>query len=145
MNDGLNPVAYGGLNAAGEVDLSVESGQQLNCLQPSIVFNNRTSVAHKLVSEVLEGVTKFLEAASGFGRDPASNHGSPMAGRSFRQKREMTFLQGPPYIFHGRRILGFWGMYVFDPTQLQLGFCVGCGVPICLQEKRRGFGFQSIM
>jgi hypothetical protein len=81
LNEGLNPVAHRGLNAAGEVDLPIERGQQLYCLQSSIVFNDRASVADEFVGEILEGVTELLEAASGLGGDAASNHGAVMASR----------------------------------------------------------------
>ena len=92
LNEGLNPVAHGGLNATGKIDLAVERGQQLNGLQPSIVFSDHASVAHKYISQVLQGVTELFETAARLGGDPASNHGAPLISRGFGQEREMTVL-----------------------------------------------------
>ncbi len=100
---GLNPVADCRLNNAGEVDLAVKRGQELNRLQPSIVFNDRASVAHKFVGQVLKRVSKLLETAAGLGSDPASDHGLPLTRRSIRQEREMTVLHCQPFIFHDRK------------------------------------------
>lgn len=117
FHEGLNPVAHGGLNATGEVYLAVERGQQLNGLQPPVVFNDRASVVHKFVSQILEGVTKLLETASGLGGDPPPHDGPPPASRSLHQKRKMTFLHRQPSIFHDKKILAVWRLYVFDRTQ----------------------------
>jgi hypothetical protein len=118
LNKGLKPVAHGGLNATGKIDLAVERGQELNGLQPSRVFNDRASVVHKFVSQVLKRVTKLLETVSGLGGDPASNHGAPLNRRSFRQEREMTVLHRRPSIFQDGKILTVYAVYVFDITQL---------------------------
>jgi hypothetical protein len=117
LKAGLDPIEHGGPNGTGEVDLAIERGQELNCQQPPIVFNDLASVAHKFVSQVLKSVTKLLEAAAGLRVDPASDYGLPLKRRSIHQEREMTLLHCQPLIFHDGKILTGFRMSVFDITQ----------------------------
>lgn len=138
---GLNPVAQGGLNATGKIDLPVERGQELNGLQPSMVLIDRAPIADEFVDEVLKRMSQLLKTLASLGRDPASNHGLLLNCRCFGQERKMTVLNCQPFIFHDRKILTVIGAYVFDGTQ-KLAIWIG-GWPICFLNQRNDLRFSK--
>lgn len=60
-----------GFDPARKVDLAIERGQQLDCLDAAVVFGKAAPVAHELVGEVLKGMAQFFQTASGVRRNLA--------------------------------------------------------------------------
>ena len=67
----MHPLPERRLNAAGKVDLPVQRRQQLNGLQPTVVFWDSAPVANEFVRQVFESVSQLLETTSGFLSDLA--------------------------------------------------------------------------
>src|SRR5204863_8968769 len=76
------------LHATSEIDLAVQGREQLDGLQPSAIFREPASIADKLVGQVIEGVSQYLQAPACIRGDPAPRRTPGPGSRSLESRHQ---------------------------------------------------------
>jgi hypothetical protein len=69
--------SYGRLDRAFEIDLTIQSHKNLNCLNPRICRRKLCSLLRKFVRQILNGMAEYLKCPS----RPGVDHAPPVRSR----------------------------------------------------------------